>query len=58
MSNLSKRLSTKSVFADMEPQHTGEDGKSKTWITRGGNFAVCVSFVKAGAVLERTNNPE
>lgn len=58
MSNLSKRLATKSVFSDMGPQHSGADGKSKTWITRGGNFAVCVSFVKAGAVLEREDNPE
>lgn len=58
MSNLSSRLATKAVFADMAPQTTGADGLSETWITRGGNFAVCVSEVKTGAVLELKDNPE
>jgi hypothetical protein len=56
--DLSKRLASKAIFADMQPQHSGADGKSKTWITRGGNFAVCVSQVEPGALLERADNPE
>jgi hypothetical protein len=58
MSGLSRRLATKSVFAQQEPQEIGADGLSRTWITRGGNFAVCVSEVKPGAVLSRADNPE
>lgn len=58
MSGISQRLASKSVFAEQEPQETSKDGLAKTWITRGGNFAVCVSEVKAGAVLSRDNNPE
>ena len=58
MSELSRRVASKSVFAEQAPQHAGGDGLSKTWITRGGNFAVCYSEVEAGAVLERDNNPE
>lgn len=58
MSDTSKRLATKAVFADLPPQVTGADGKSTTWITRGGNFAICVSRVQPGAVLERADNPE
>lgn len=58
MSNLSSRLATKSVFSDQNPQQVGTDGLSKTWITRGGNFAVCVSEVEAGAVLDVADNPE
>lgn len=50
------RQSSKAVFHDMKPQV--EDDKSKTWITRGGNFAVCVSEVEPGAVLSRDDNPE
>src|SRR3546814_14611141 len=46
------------VFHRMAPQETSEDGKAKTWITRGGNFAVCYSEVEPGAVLARGNNPE
>jgi len=34
------------------------DPKAKTWISRGGNFAVAVSKVEPGAVLERANDPE
>lgn len=58
MSNLSSRLATKSVFSDVAPQQSGEDGLSQTWITRGGNFAICVSQVEKGAVLESADNPE
>lgn len=58
MSNLSSRLATKAVFSDTPPQQTGADGLSETWITRGGNFAVCVSQVQKGAVLEVGDNPE
>src|SRR5690606_34019470 len=42
----------------MSPQEVSADGKAKTWITRGGNFAVCYSEVEPGAVLARENNPE
>lgn len=58
MTELSLRKATKAVFHEMEPQEIGADGKSKTWITRGGNFAVCYSEVEPGAVLERADNPE
>lgn len=58
MSDLSMRKSSKSIFHDNPPQETSSDGKAKTWITRAGNFAVCVSEVEAGAVLSRENNPE
>jgi hypothetical protein len=42
----------------MAPQVVDPDGKAKTWITRGGNFAVAVSEVEPGAVLARDDNPE
>lgn len=58
MGDLSLRLASKSVFAEQDPQHVGSDGLSKTWITRGGNFAVCMSEVEPGALLEREDNPE
>lgn len=58
MSELSSRKSSKVVFHDIPPQETSADDKAKTWITRGGNFAVTYSEVEAGAVLERENNPE
>ena len=47
------RPASRAVFSRMEPQERGADGKSRTWITRAGNFAVCVSEVEPGAVLER-----
>lgn len=34
------------------------DGASKTWVTRGANFVVAISDVKAGAKLARTDNPD
>lgn len=58
MSELSARKSSKVVFHDIPPQETSADGKAKTWITRGGNFAVTYSEVEEGAVLARENNPE
>lgn len=58
MSELSARAATKAVFHDMDPQEVSPDGKAKTWITRGGNFAVCYSEVEPGAVLARDDNPE
>src|SRR5690606_27893389 len=58
VTELSMREATKAVFHDMEPQESGVDGKSKTWIVRGGNFAICYSEVASGAVLERANDPE
>ena len=58
MSDLSHRLASKSVFTEQQPQARGADGLSKTWITRGGNFAVCYCEVEPGAVLERADNPE
>jgi hypothetical protein len=42
----------------MAPQLVEAGGKAKTWITRAANFAVAVSEVEPGAVLERTSNPE
>lgn len=58
MSDLSSRQSTKTVFHDIPPQQVSADGKAKTWVTRGGNFAICYSEVEPGAVLSRDNNPE
>ena len=58
MTELSLRKASKSVFHDQRPQFVSADGKERTWITRGGNFAVCYSEVRDGAVLERADNPE
>ena len=52
------RKATKAEFRKMAPQVTDPAGKAKTWITRGGNFAVAVSEVEPGAILERANDPE
>jgi hypothetical protein len=56
VSDLTIRPATKVVFHDTRPQQEGPH--FRTWITRGGNFAVCVSEVEPGAVLERANEPE
>lgn len=56
MSDLTIRPPTKVVFHDIRPQQEGPG--YRTWITRGGNFAVCVSEVEPGAVLERADEPE
>lgn len=58
MSELTLRPATKAVFHDMAPQEIAADGSAKTWITRGGNFAICYSEVEPGAVLAREDNPE
>jgi hypothetical protein len=56
VTDLTVRPATKVVFHDTPPQQVGPH--FKTWITRAGNFAVCVSEVEPGAVLERANEPE
>ena len=50
------RSASKAEFAKMAPQLV--EPKARTWITRGGNFAVAVSEVEPGAVLARDDNPE
>jgi len=56
VTDLTVRPATKVVFSATPPQQVGPH--FRTWITRGGNFAVCVSEVEPGAVLERSNEPE
>ena len=56
MTAIVARKATKSEFDKMAPQVA--DPKATTWITRAGNFAVAVSKLEAGAVLERANDPE
>ena len=56
MTGTAARRATKSEFDRMAPQIV--DRGVTTWITRGGNFAVVVSRVEAGAVLERADDPE
>jgi hypothetical protein len=58
MTVLSLRQATKAVFNEMAPQFVSPDGKERSWITRAGNFAVCVSDVEPGAVLKREDEPE
>lgn len=58
MTDTGTRLASKSIFTQQQPQTAGEDGLSRTWITRGGNLAVCVSQVEPGAALDRQDNPE
>jgi len=50
------REASKVIYHESDPQVV--DAKAKTWITRGGNFAVCYSEVQPGAVLERADNAE
>lgn len=52
------RKATKAEFHKMAPQLVDPAGKARTWVTRGGNFAVAVSEVEPGAVLAREGNPE
>ena len=52
------RKATKAEFHKMAPQVTDPGGKARTWVTRGGNFAVVVCEVEPGAVLERASDPE
>lgn len=56
MTATAARKATKIEFHKIAPQIA--DSKAKTWITRGGNFAVVVSEVEPGAVLERVSDPE
>jgi hypothetical protein len=56
VSDLTVRPATKVVFHETKPQQEGPG--YRTWITRGGNFAVCLSEVEPGAVLERASEPE
>jgi len=56
MTGTAARRATKSEFDKMAPQIAGP--RASTWITRGGNFAVVVSAVEPGAVLERAHDPE
>jgi hypothetical protein len=56
MTGIAVRKATKAEFDKMAPQIVHP--KATTWITRGGNFAVVVSAVEPGAVLERANDPE
>lgn len=58
MTELSVRKSSKSVFPEQVPQFVSADGREKTWITRGGNFAICYSEVAPGAVIERRGDAE
>jgi hypothetical protein len=58
MGKPSMRTASKTIFSRQRPQIVGKDGLSRTWITRGGNFAVCFSEVEPGAVLAREDNPE
>ncbi len=55
MTLLTMRPATKVVFHETAPQQVGPH--YRTWITRGGNFAVVVSEVEPGAVLERKGEP-
>ena len=57
MSSVRPRTASKAEFDKMPPQVV-EPGKSRTWITRGGNFAVAVSEVEPGAVFARDDDPE
>lgn len=52
------RKASKVEFRKTPPQIVDPGGKARTWITRGGNFAIVVSEVEAGAVLDRANDPE
>jgi mannose-6-phosphate isomerase-like protein (cupin superfamily) len=56
MSSAAARKATKVEFRKTAPQ-IAEAGV-KSWITRGGNFAVVVSEVEAGAVLKRMSDPQ
>ncbi len=51
------RKASKAEFAKMDPQVV-DGSRARTWITRGGNFAVAVSEVEPGAVLARADNAE
>jgi mannose-6-phosphate isomerase-like protein (cupin superfamily) len=56
MSSVRPRTASKAEFGRMPPQVV--EPNVRTWVTRGGNFAVAVSEVEPGAVLAREDNPE
>jgi hypothetical protein len=58
MTDRPARAATKAEFRTMAPQLVEPGGKARTWIVRAGNFAVAVSEVEPGAVLDRPDNPE
>lgn len=58
MADRPPRKASKAEFHTMQPQRVEPDGKARTWITRGGNFAIAVSEAEAGARLDRDDNPE
>src|SRR6476660_1428385 len=57
MSTGALRAATHAKHYEQPADVTEPDGTS-SWITRARNFAVAVSRVKPGAVLERHDNPD
>ena len=57
MSKGAIRQSSFTKHYEAPPQQTDADG-TRSWITRGANFVVVVSDAKAGALLQRQNNPD
>jgi hypothetical protein len=55
-SNLAFSPAVYARFYDMPPQE--ESDKAKTWLTRGQNFIVAFSEVKAGTRFERKGQPD
>lgn len=51
------RPATHARIYEAAPQRTDADG-TRHWITRAANFVVVVSAAKAGAVLERSGQPD
>lgn len=51
------RAAHSAAIHDSPPQRTDGDG-SRHWITRGANFAVVATQARAGAVLERSEQPD
>lgn len=58
MTELSLRRASKSVFHAEPPSLVSDDGTARSWITRGGNFAVCYTEAAPGSVLERADDAE
>src|SRR6187401_1621855 len=56
MTQARPRQASKAEFRKMNPQVSAPH--ARTWITRGGNFAVAVTEAEPGAVLARDDNPE
>lgn len=53
-----KRKATHAHIYKMKPQVVDKANKVKTWVTRGGNFAVTVSEVKPGSQIARKKQPD